>query len=33
MEVAILKSFTYENSGGNGAGVVVLNQQIPYRCV
>lgn len=29
MEVAILKSFTYENSGGNGAGVVVLNQQIP----
>lgn len=30
MEVAILKSFTYENSGGNGAGVVVLNQQIPY---
>ncbi|MDD2397633.1 MAG: PhzF family phenazine biosynthesis protein [Tissierellia bacterium] len=30
MQVAILKSFTYGNSGGNGAGVVVLNQQISY---
>lgn len=28
MEVAIIKSFTYENSGGNGAGVVILNEQI-----
>lgn len=28
MKIAILKSFTYENSGGNGAGVLVLNEQI-----
>lgn len=29
MEVAIIKAFTYENKGGNGAGVFVLNEQIP----
>lgn len=29
MEVAIVKSFTFENKGGNGAGVLVLNEQIP----
>lgn len=28
MEVAVIKSFTYKNSGGNGAGVVILNEQI-----
>ncbi|MDD4089050.1 MAG: PhzF family phenazine biosynthesis protein [Tissierellia bacterium] len=28
MEAAILKSFTYKNTGGNGAGVVVLDEQI-----
>ncbi|NLK64734.1 MAG: PhzF family phenazine biosynthesis protein [Tissierellia bacterium] len=28
MEAAIVKAFTYENKGGNGAGVVVLNEQI-----
>lgn len=28
MEVAIIKSFTYGNSGGNGAGAVILNEQI-----
>lgn len=25
---AVLNSFTYENTGGNGAGVVILNEQI-----
>ena len=29
MDIAIIKSFTFENKGGNGAGVVVLNEQIP----
>jgi PhzF family phenazine biosynthesis protein len=28
MEVAIVKAFTHENQGGNGAGIVVLNEQI-----
>lgn len=28
MQGAILKSFTYENAGGNGAGVVILDKQI-----
>ena len=28
MQGAILKSFTYENSGGNGAGVILLDKQI-----
>lgn len=28
MKIAILKAFTYENSGGNGAGVLILNEQI-----
>lgn len=28
MQGAILKSFTYENTGGNGAGVVILDKQI-----
>lgn len=28
MEGAILKSFTYKNSGGNGAGVILLDGQI-----
>lgn len=28
MEAAILKAFTYENKGGNGAGVLVLDEQI-----
>lgn len=28
MEVAIVKAFTHENTGGNGAGVVLLNEQI-----
>lgn len=28
MQGAILKSFTYENGGGNGAGVVLLDKQI-----
>ena len=28
MEVAIIKAFTCENKGGNGAGAVVLNEQI-----
>src|SRR5690554_2692339 len=29
MEVAVIKAFTFENKGGNGAGVLVLNEQIP----
>lgn len=29
MKGAILKSFTYNNSGGNGAGVILLKKQIP----
>lgn len=29
MEVAIVKAFTFEESGGNGAGVMILNEQIP----
>lgn len=29
MDIAIIKSFTFENKGGNGAGVVVLNEKIP----
>ena len=29
MEVAIIKAFTFENKGGNGAGVVILDEQIP----
>lgn len=28
MKVAIIKSFSYENSGGNGAGTVLLDKQI-----
>lgn len=28
MKIAILKAFTNENSGGNGAGVLILNEQI-----
>lgn len=28
MQGAILKSFTYENNGGNGAGVILLDKQI-----
>ena len=28
MEVAIVKAFTFEGSGGNGAGVMILNEQI-----
>lgn len=28
MQGAILKSFTYENSGGNGAGVILLDKQV-----
>ncbi len=28
MQGAILKSFTYENAGGNGAGVILLDKQI-----
>lgn len=28
MEVAVIKAFTFENKGGNGAGVLVLNEQI-----
>lgn len=28
MEIAILKAFTCENKGGNGAGVLVLDEQI-----
>lgn len=28
MEAAIIKAFTYENKGGNGAGVLVLDEQI-----
>lgn len=28
MDVAIVKAFTHENQGGNGAGIVVLNEQI-----
>jgi len=28
MQGAILKAFTYENNGGNGAGVIILDEQI-----
>ncbi len=28
MEVAIVKAFAFEGSGGNGAGVMILNEQI-----
>ncbi|MDW5300603.1 MAG: PhzF family phenazine biosynthesis protein [Sedimentibacter sp.] len=29
MQGAVLKSFTYENKGGNGAGVIILNRYLP----
>lgn len=28
MQGAILKSFTYENKGGNGAGVILLHKEL-----
>lgn len=31
MQGAILKSFTYENNGGNGAGVILLDKQITNK--